>query len=634
MKRMNKFAYTVLAFLTLTIISSCDDDEQDLIVQEQQEEEQEPEQPMTDNSQSVVINEIKYLGEDTIEILNNGNDTVDLNDYWLCLGPGQYVQLSTLTPVSGSLELASGDYVVVNSTLPDAQGGLGLYNSDAFTNADALVDFVQWGAAGSARENIAVAANQWSAGDFIPLVANEESSIAYDGEGNGSTDWAETATVTFGAVNVVTEPETISLASFNVTITNVVNYLDAQIFNTPDGASEPGPVTVAGGAYSVDFQAVPGTKLNFATMQVVSNDWFYGPTGAGVALFENGIPVTGDITDQIYLWDSGTEEEDEATFTSEPGGAEAGEPDDDITVRMVTTDVTDMVKVTLAYDEPSRTFTLNIKNIQGAMATDPVILSPGIVVLHALANPLFDAGQPERQLGLAKIAVQGNPADLFEWFTEKGSTGAPLRLSSSYSVFSPGIVYAFGDASDPVFTQGEAAVAGSGLEELAEDGNNGVMFDYVTSQLNLPAAKSNEAAPIGPGESLTFSLNDVPEGYKLGFNTMFVFTNDWFLAYNNSGFPLWDENGSPKSGTEATLKTYLYDSGTEVDQTVGFGADQAPWQSGPNTGAADGNTAVRRVSEIEDVQFGKGLISSPAGVVGIEDPRGGYNVVKVTVTPN
>lgn len=634
MKNMNKFAYAVLAFLSLTILASCEDDDQDLIVQEQQEEEQEPEQPMTGATQSVVLNEIKYLGEDTIEILNNGTDMVDLSAYWLCLGPGQYVQLNSLSPVSGSLELASGDYLVVNSSLPDAQGGLGLYSSDAFTDADALVDFVQWGASGSARENVAVAAGEWTAGDFIPVVQNSESSVAYDGEGNGSGDWAETSSLTFGDVNVVTEPEVVSLSSFNITITNVINYLDAQIFNTPNGASQPGPVTEVNGFYSADFQAVPGTKLNFASMQVVSNDWFYAPTGAGVQLFENGVPVTGDITDQIYLWDSGTEEEDPATFTSEPGGAEAGEPDDDNTVRIVTTDVADMVKVTLDYDEPTRTFTLKLINLQGAMAAEPVILAPGIIVLHALENPLFEAGQPDRELGLAKIAVQGSPADLHGWFTETGSTGAPLRLSSSYSVFSPGIVYAFDADSDPVFTQGEAAVAGSGVKELAEDGNNGVMFDYITGQLNLPAAKSNEMAPIGPGESLTFTLNDVPEGYKLGFNTMFVFTNDWFLAYNNAGFPLWDENGSPKSGTEATLKTYLYDSGTEVDQVVGFGEDQAPWQSGPNTGAADDNTTIRRVAEIEDVQFGKGLISSPAGVVGYADPRGGYNVVKVTVTPN
>jgi len=36
--------------------------------------------------------------------------------------------------------------------------------------------------------------------------------------------------------------------------------------------------------------------------------------------------------------------------------------------------------------------------------------------------------------------------------------------------------------------------------------------------------------------------------------------------------------------------------------------DQAPFQSGPNTGAADGDTTIRSVTEINDAQYGKGPI--------------------------
>ncbi len=607
-------------------LSSCEEDTATTA------ERPDDEQPMSDEETSVVLNEVQYQGEDRVEILNNGMADVDLSDYWLCLGPGTYVRIGTLTPLSGDINLASGEYLVVNYSMPDTDGGLGLYNSTAFSSADALVDFVQWGSGGSARENVAVAAGQWVTGEFVPTVAGMENSIAYDGEGDVAMDWAETTTTTFGAMNMITPPA--AATSFSVTIKNVVNFLGVQIFNTPDESTSPGPVTEIEGSYWVDFQAVPGTKLNFATMQVVSNDWFFGPTGEGINLFENGVPVSGDITDQIYLWDSGTEEEDPATATSEPGGAEAGEPDDDNTVRVVSTDVTSQIKVTLDYFEDIRTFRLLIRNLKGAMdATDPVILAPGISVLHALDDPLFTVGEPDRGLGLAKIAVQGNPGDLFDWFTETGSTGAPLRLSSSFTVLSPGVVYAFDSDSDPVFVQGEDAPAGSGLEEISEDGNNQIIFDYITEQLGLSAAKSNEMMPIGPGGSLTFTLEAVP-GDKFGFNTMFVFSNDWFLAYNNQGFELFNEDGTPKSGTGATERSYLYDAGTEIDQTVGFGEDQAPRQAGPNTGAADMNTTVRRVSEIEDVQFGKGLISSPAGVVGLADPRGGYNIIQVTITPN
>ena len=369
-------------------------------------------------------------------------------------------------------------------------------------------------------------------------------------------------------------------------------------------------------------------------MSVVSKDWFCAPSGTGISLFEDGVPVTGDVTNQVYLWDVGVEEEDPTTRTSEPGGAEAGAPDDDNKVRVVEMDVSASIKVALYYDEMTDYFTLKIENIAGSMDVDnPIVITPGIVVLHAQNDALFTEGEPDRDLGLAKIAIQGNPTNLYEWFTATCDSGAPLRLSSSYTVLAPGVAYAFDSETDPVFTENMAATAESGLEQIAEDGNNGVMFDYITNELMLPAAKSNEMMPVGPGESLTFSI-DVPVGYKLGYNTMFVFSNDWFIAHGNMGFDLFKGDGSPRNGYDATIGTYLYDAGTEVDQAVGMGMDQAPFQSGPNTGAADDNTMVRRVTVINDVQFGKGPIQSEEGVAGYGDLRGGYNLVKVSVSPN
>ncbi|MCM4171051.1 hypothetical protein DHD32_06145 [Arenibacter sp. TNZ] len=422
--------------------------------------------------------------------------------------------------------------------------------------------------------------------------------------------------------------------TFNITISNIVNYLNADVFNTPAGASEPGPITEASGFYTIDFKAVSGARLSFATMSVVSNDWFFAPMGAGIDLFDNGAPVTGDITEQIHLWDAGVEEENMATRTSEPGGAEAGDPDDDNTVRLVEEDVSSYIAVELSYAESTGTFTLIIKNIRGAGAdTNPIIITPGILVLHAQDNPLFEQGKPDRGLGLDKIAIQGNPMNIYHWVTEMGSTGAPLRLSSSYTVLSPGLVYAFDDNIDPVFMESESAVPGNGLENIAEDGNTAIMYEYIGNDLKLPVAKSNETMPIGPGASLTFTL-EVPKGYKLGYSTMFVFSNDWFLAHQNEGFPLFQHNGNPYSGKIATEKTYLFDAGTEMDQPIGFGPDQAPFQTAPNMGVSDENNLIRRVMEINDIQFGKGPINSSDGVSGSMDHRGGYNLVEVTITPN
>lgn len=78
----------------------------------------------------------------------------------------------------------------------------------------------------------------------------------------------------------------------------------AHFFNTPDGASGPAPI-FPGESYSFTCEAVDGDVLSLATMLIQSNDWVIG--GNGIALFENGMPVSGDITAQLAIYDSGTE---------------------------------------------------------------------------------------------------------------------------------------------------------------------------------------------------------------------------------------------------------------------------------------------------------------------------------------
>ena len=47
-------------------------------------------------------------------------------------------------------------------------------------------------------------------------------------------------------------------------------------------------------------------------MLAATNDVFFGPGDTGIALFDShGQPVTGDVTDQIRLWDAGTEGNEE-----------------------------------------------------------------------------------------------------------------------------------------------------------------------------------------------------------------------------------------------------------------------------------------------------------------------------------
>ncbi|GAB4532962.1 MAG: hypothetical protein Kow0063_14240 [Anaerolineae bacterium] len=99
---------------------------------------------------------------------------------------------------------------------------------------------------------------------------------------------------------------------------------DSGIFNTPVGTTEPGPL-LPGGTYEFTIVARPGDKLSFATMFVQSNDLFYAPDGAGIALFDNdGTPVSGDVTAQVMLWDAGTEVNQEPGVGPDQAPRQAG----------------------------------------------------------------------------------------------------------------------------------------------------------------------------------------------------------------------------------------------------------------------------------------------------------------------
>lgn len=90
------------------------------------------------------------------------------------------------------------------------------------------------------------------------------------------------------------------------------------VFNTPVGASAPGPIT-PGAAYETTISAMPGDRLSMTLMMGQSNDWFYAPAESGVELFKNGKALSGDISGQVMMWDAGTEVDQEPGIGSEQG---------------------------------------------------------------------------------------------------------------------------------------------------------------------------------------------------------------------------------------------------------------------------------------------------------------------------
>lgn len=88
------------------------------------------------------------------------------------------------------------------------------------------------------------------------------------------------------------------------------NGMQHGVFNTPVGANGPGPIG-PGAAYEFTVTGKPGMKLSMTMMFGQSNDWFYAPAAHGISLFDNGKPISGDLTSKFMLYDAGTEKDEE-----------------------------------------------------------------------------------------------------------------------------------------------------------------------------------------------------------------------------------------------------------------------------------------------------------------------------------
>ncbi len=317
MKKTNLLSILMLALL---LITSCDSDD-DLNTTTE----------TTPTTPNIVLNEIEYLG-DSVEIRNNGNETVDISDFFLCLGPTTYRQIGALPVVSGSTTLEPGALLVVtydqiNSAAGQISnvsgtGGLGLYiNNSGFANAANLVDFVQWGASGSTRETTAVEAGIWTDGEFVPVVNNPANSIIFDGMGNSASDFSETTTPSFGTDNdVATAPMVRSV------VLNEVEFLGdrVEILNNgnvdvdisdyflclgPGTYRQVGALPVVSGSTMLapgEFLVVTYDPINSMAGQI---NGVSGTGGLGLYIDNTGFGDPSTISDFVQWGDSGSSRE-------------------------------------------------------------------------------------------------------------------------------------------------------------------------------------------------------------------------------------------------------------------------------------------------------------------------------------
>lgn len=418
----------------------------------------------------------------------------------------------------------------------------------------------------------------------------------------------------------------VTPTSFTVSIENVstaYTYTASGAFSVPDGAAGPRPI-MEGDSYSFTFYAGPSvtpgtdTRLSFATMLIKSNDLFFAPSEQGIDLYdEDGNALEGDITSKIYLWDAGTEvNEEPGTGPNQPlnGGTQGMDEGGNVT-RIVDgmadaegftyPNVSDLIQVTIANPEPSK-FKVTITNVsEGSSLPGPH--SPGVWVVHTADQPLFAAGSPDFDYGLEAIAEDGSPGELEMFLGDRSGFTIPL---------SPGAWAVHADGARPLFTDG--APDTESVEGIAEDGDPAPLATSLSANtdvsssavFNTPAGAA-APGPIGPGARYEFTIMATPGEY-FNFATMYIQSNDLFFAFDDVGIALWDDDGDPISG-DVTSEVELWDSGTEVNEFPGAGLNQAVRQSGPDTG----------MEESENV----GLVNDSFDYPDVSD------VIRVTITP-
>jgi hypothetical protein len=335
-------------------------------------------------------------------------------------------------------------------------------------------------------------------------------------------------------------------------LANAAGIVSSGIFNMPVGMSSAGPLN-PGDAYEFTFAAMPGDSVHFASMFGQSNDTYFAAT-SGIELFDtNDMPLAGDVTSAIALWDAGSERNEAPGMGPNQAPRQAAPNSGPMeAVVSLRTDGTRsipipsaLLDVSVSLTGSAYTVTLKNKSDQGPL-TSP--LSPAFYALHSSAYHYFTAG----------------------------------------------------------------AAASAGLERLAEEGNSAVLV----TEANAAGAQAATAgtAAYGPGASVMFTVTPTSVMPLLSMAMMIGQTNDVFVGTRPQGVPLLDTAGMPRAAAAVQQDIMnllaVWDAGTEANEVPGVGPNQAPRQAAANTGSADPINMVRLYADsTNDLAHLSGFVS-------------------------
>lgn len=158
---------------------------------------------LLDGEPAIRIDELVFVGEPYLVIANKGTGVGSTGGYWICQFPSYYELPSVdlqpgerlAIPLGGGEVpelvgiVATVDVVEPLGSISDRDGEIGLYTSNEFNSADAIVDYVEWGFPGHARSDVAVAAQIWTTNGYVAVPAEVLAIVAQAFPTAGPQDW-------------------------------------------------------------------------------------------------------------------------------------------------------------------------------------------------------------------------------------------------------------------------------------------------------------------------------------------------------------------------------------------------------------------------------------------------------------
>ncbi|MDW9381116.1 spondin domain-containing protein [Chryseobacterium sp. JV558] len=342
-----------------------------------------------------------------------------------------------------------------------------------------------------------------------------------------------------------------------ITVENVVTLKDFVQSGSFQGTGTP-PIIMPGQSVSFKFNAGKTQALMFTTMYGASKDWFFASQQPGIKLFDsNGNAITGDVSSSVLLWDNGTKDNTSGQAESKP------------IMQVPNVNASQLMKLSLAYNDVTSEFTLTITNTSAGTANETPF-SPGVWAVsnyngsQLLNNAPFFTPNALSNPEITDIAQMGNISKMMTKLN--ANTGIMTGLS-------PTLVVIYRGDKNPIYELGKTD-SGMGLKDIAQFGNVTKLQNSLKSLPNVKGVYIAGNAPVTPGNKVTTNFNADP-GDKIAYATMFGFSNDWFYAN--------EKNIDANTKGDFTSKTMLFDSGTGVDQYPGAGNHQALFGGTPQS---------------------------------------------------